>query len=224
MERAASLASVAPVTEEIALKLKKNMTEVALAANRANAQKSTGPGQPEAVKRNALKNGFRSKSLFFENEEEQKGYEEFAAGLWQDQQPQGILQEMLVDEMAISWWKFQLIDPLLLQQIRSRTEASAKIYDGFLLAKQAYLKGGFAPEMGLREVVDQGWQCDQLVMSAGGSESPGESADDEAKIQGGGRLQLQLRDTGDKLMRYANTWRRDFYRALAALVALRSGT
>ena len=76
----------------------------------------------------------------------------------------------------------------------------------------------------MREMVNQGWQCEQLVMSAGGSEPPAKSRYDDAKIKGSGRLQVQLSDSGDKLMRYANTWRRDFYRALVALAALRSGT
>lgn len=203
------------------------MSEAALAANRANAQKSSGPRQTQAVKFNALKSGFRSSSLVFESEDEQKTYQEFAAQLWEDQQPEGSLEEMLVSEMAVSWWKLQTIDGLLLKQVRSQTEMSQRIYDAFLEAKQQYDGNLIQWEAGLRDLGDSGWQCEQLVFSSGRSDqtdrnSEGPAADPEARTKDNGRLQLRFEDSSERLLRYANAWRRDFYRALGALVALRS--
>ena len=52
------------------MKTKKTMTEKVIAANRANAQKTTGPQNTSAVSQNALKHGLLAKHVLFRNEEE----------------------------------------------------------------------------------------------------------------------------------------------------------
>jgi hypothetical protein len=47
--------------------VKKTMADKALAANKANAQKSTGPRDSAAFSRNAIKDGLSSSQLHFGN-------------------------------------------------------------------------------------------------------------------------------------------------------------
>ena len=205
------------------LKRKKTMTAAAVAANRANAQKSTGPRRTEAVKLNAVKLGFASKSLFFENEEEKKTYEELLAALQKEWQPGSLQEGLLIQDMASSWWKLQLIDPLLVKQMRTREEASRRIFDTYLQEKRRRTDDLIVPEAELRSVLEGGWQCEQLLLTAGGETKQNSEADEDDGGKGTGRLQVRLADSSPTLMRYAAMYRRDFYRALGALKDLLSG-
>ena len=205
---------------------KKTMTPAALEANRQNARKSTGPRDPAAVKFNSVKNGFTSKSLFFEDEKERKLYEEFSSSLRQNLQPRDFLQEMLVEDAAVSWWKLRLIDGLLVEQIRSRAGVSMEVYNSYLEARRRY-EGPTGAPAGLQQMVGSGWECQQVVLSTGGSEQRKESTEgplmtEDGKKKGNGSMQVRFASSEERLLRYANAWRRDFYRALGALLAIQS--
>ena len=91
----------------------KTLSEKQLAANRNNALKSTGPKTPggrAASKMNALKNGIFSREVlvrglnFKENTRELHGlYERF----WQEYQPVGPAEEMLVDQIVTAYWRWR---------------------------------------------------------------------------------------------------------------------
>jgi len=84
-----------------------------LAANRANAQKSTGPKTPEGravSKMNALKHGISSRAMLMhglkinENSQELDSlYERF----WQEFEPVGPVEEMLVDQIVTAHWRLR---------------------------------------------------------------------------------------------------------------------
>ena len=77
-----------------------------IAANKLNAQKSTGP-QTEpgkaASSRNRLSHGFCSKSLFIPGEKPED-FEALQADLTAEHQPANLTEQILVDQMAMSYW------------------------------------------------------------------------------------------------------------------------
>ncbi len=83
-------------------------SENQIAANRRNAQKSTGPRTPDGkaiVSQNALKHGLRSKSFLLGFEDEKKEYPPLHASLREEWQPVGAAEELLVERMAIAHFK-----------------------------------------------------------------------------------------------------------------------
>ena len=93
--------------------MKKNTTPKQLAANRRNAQKSTGPRTPKgrAVSRmNALKHGILSKQVLVQGLVLQESGEELEAlhrRFWEDLQPVGVMEEMLVDQIVTAHWRLR---------------------------------------------------------------------------------------------------------------------
>ncbi len=82
-------------------------TQKQVAANKANAQKSTGPKTPAgkaAVAKNALRHGILSTSLFLEGEDP-ADFTALQDELQQSLQPVGCLEMMLVEKIAIAAWK-----------------------------------------------------------------------------------------------------------------------
>src|SRR5262245_26202909 len=77
------------------------------AANRRNAQRSTGPKSDEgknAVKWNALKHGLLAKATVLPQEARAE-YERLLAGLVEDYQPVGTLEAILVEDIAAICWR-----------------------------------------------------------------------------------------------------------------------
>jgi hypothetical protein len=91
------------------------VTKKQIAANRQNAQKSTGPTSPEGkakASKNALKYGFNAKDMilntpvFNENPAE---YEALLDSLYEELKPATALQEYLVRKIANSLWRSRRI-------------------------------------------------------------------------------------------------------------------
>ena len=77
--------------------------------NRANAQHSTGPATPTgklASSLNSLKHGLASGTLIIPGED-QAEFDELLKALLSDHQPASATEELLVLEMAQSWWLTQ---------------------------------------------------------------------------------------------------------------------
>ncbi len=81
-------------------------TEAQINANRANAQKSTGPRTPEGkatVAQNALKHGFWSQEVVI-NGEDAEEFALFRAGLLQELAPAGLMELILAERIvSLSW-------------------------------------------------------------------------------------------------------------------------
>src|SRR5271168_3289867 len=77
-----------------------------LAANRANAQHSTGPKTPEGKERskqNSYKHGFFARQALPTGEAGDKLWEEYGdlvAGIWEYYQPVGYMEELLTDKIV----------------------------------------------------------------------------------------------------------------------------
>jgi hypothetical protein len=84
-------------------------SEAQIAANRLNAQKSTGPSTPRGkamMRRNPLRHGLYAAAvvLFYESEAE---FEEFREALAVDFEPQGAEECALVEQIAILRWRLR---------------------------------------------------------------------------------------------------------------------
>jgi hypothetical protein len=89
------------------------MSERQLAANRRNALRSTGPRTlkgREVSKMNALKHGILSRQVLVSGQHYQEDREEFEAlhqRFTEDLQPEGPLEEMLVDQIVTAHWRLR---------------------------------------------------------------------------------------------------------------------
>jgi len=84
-----------------------------LEANRKNAQLSTGPKSPEgkaAARWNAMKHGLLAKEVVIRTGDGRESKTEFSAlltSLKEDLQPEGVLEEMLVEKIAVCYWRLR---------------------------------------------------------------------------------------------------------------------
>lgn len=108
---------------------KKRTSVARIQASKKNALKSTGPKTPKGksvVKWNALKHGLLSKEVVIqtgdgkENEAEFSG---FLAQLLVDLQPNGILEEMLVEKIAVCYWRLRRVLRCEVGEIRKHLDS-----------------------------------------------------------------------------------------------------
>ena len=84
-------------------------------ANRRNAARSTGPKTPQgkgAVKWNALKHGLLAKEVVIrtgDGKESRSDFQGLLESLIQDLQPKGVLEEMLVEKIAVCYWRLRRV-------------------------------------------------------------------------------------------------------------------
>ena len=84
-------------------------TEKQIAANRANAKKSTGPRTPEGKARsrmNATLHGLTARRPVLPNED-RRAFDRFARAMRQDLRPAGAVQALLVEEVIEAAWKMR---------------------------------------------------------------------------------------------------------------------
>jgi len=91
----------------------KKMSPEQIDANRRNAQKSTGPRTPEGravSKMNALKHGILSKQVLVRGVNMKESNRELTAlheRFWQELNPVGPVEEMLVDQIVTTHWRLR---------------------------------------------------------------------------------------------------------------------
>ena len=91
---------------------KRSISDRKLAANRLNAQRSTGPRTPqgkENSKRNSYKLGIFAQQLFQPTEQGRKDWEEYKdliSGIYSHYQPHGVMEERLVDKVVTETVRF----------------------------------------------------------------------------------------------------------------------
>ena len=94
-------------------------TEKQIAANRANALKSTGPRTPEGKaisSRNALRHGLLAKTVLLRAECED-GFNVFVAAFYAEYQPSTATEFALVDAMATARWRIMRMNKIEAVQI-----------------------------------------------------------------------------------------------------------
>ncbi len=95
--------------------MKKTMSMIQVEANRANARKSTGPKTAEGKansRRNALKRGILAREVVLHEETGGERASEFWAlhrGFWQHLEPEGPVEESLVERMVTAYWRLHRV-------------------------------------------------------------------------------------------------------------------
>ena len=93
--------------------VRKTVTQEKVAANRRNAQRSTGPRTPRGKRIssfNAIKSGLFAKQLVipeFDGQDAQTALDELLSNLRQDCQPVGVMENWLVEDIAGSIWRLR---------------------------------------------------------------------------------------------------------------------
>ncbi|MFQ5915475.1 MAG: hypothetical protein ACE5JS_20080 [Nitrospinota bacterium] len=99
-------------------------------ANRKNAQKSTGPKTVKgkaAVRYNALKHGILAKEVVIPNgegKERQEDFDALLADLCKDLQPEGAMEEMLVEKIGVCHWRLARVLRCEIGEIRTNLNAA----------------------------------------------------------------------------------------------------
>lgn len=104
-----------PTTQNDAAVTCRDVSERKRAANRRNAQKSTGPRTAAGKARsrwNAMKHGLLAKSAVIEGYEDRKEFDNMLHALISEFQPCGVIEEFLVERIAESYWNLGRIAKL----------------------------------------------------------------------------------------------------------------
>jgi hypothetical protein len=202
------------------MKIKKTVSEKVFAANRRNARKSTGPENVSAVRYNATKHGLLAKQLKFLNEDDAKEFKALRDDLEQDFAPQGAVQNMLLEEIAVTWWKLRIAVGWELEDIANRQEASRELLRRFIHNSQDEQLSSLASEDG-RPAAFSTWECRGAVLRAR-SKGYGEDSlsDEQESKDGGSEVELRLTSAMDTILRYQTSLKRDLYRAIQMLHTL----
>jgi len=201
-----------------------------LDANRENAKKSTGP-QTETGKEtsssNSIKHGLLADGLVFETDDDEEQFHAFIDQLIDDLMPDGALPSILVEEIAVCWWKLRSALRWEMAAARSRQESSRDVVQGlvaenlgnksqleFLENQKVALGGG-------------GWECTELLVRKGrSSESSNSTNISKRDVTAGEEVHVQveakLATSLETSMRYSAMIRRDLHRAIDQLKSLRA--
>jgi len=215
------------------MKHKKTVNDAVRAANRANAQSSTGPRTEKGkstTSRNALRHGILAKRVVFSTDEERVEYET----TWQRWNgyfhPIGALEEFFVEEVANTHWKLGITEGLETRELSQRQD----VCDGIGGLFNGELK---LPVSDWDLPVDRGWDCERIVVRAiaaddqensNTSHGPGVlqgqvintvRTSQNNHHQSGGHLEVQavLGSSLDTMTRYRSALKRDLYRAIETL-------
>src|SRR5438105_2047082 len=115
---------------------KRPISERRIQANRKNALRSTGPKTvrgKRTVALNAIKHGLLAREVVITSGDGEETLEEFHAfveRLWEDYEPAGVVEESLVQTIAICWWRKARVIRAENGEIRKRLDSVA--IDGVL--------------------------------------------------------------------------------------------
>jgi hypothetical protein len=212
------------------MNIHRTLTQKLLDANRENAQKSTGPKSEtgkKASSANSVKHGLLADGLVFEAEEQERQFAEFMDQLMGDIMPDGALQSMLVEEIAVCWWRLQTALRWEMEAVRARMDSSRDVVQGLVAedlshkSKLDFLKDQEAT-LGSR-----GWECTELLVRKGHTaESSSGSNIAKRDVKSGEQVCIQLEaklaTSLDTSRRYSTMIRKDLHRAIDQLERLRA--
>jgi hypothetical protein len=132
--------------------MKKTMSMVQVDANRANSHKSTGPKTAEGKansRRNALKRGILAREVVLREEtggERAREFHLLHRGFWQHLEPEGPVEEALVERMVTAYWRLHRV--LIAERgeiARRQSEAECRVGGlGTLMMLQGGMRGSAA--------------------------------------------------------------------------------
>ena len=226
----------------------KTVTDKVIAANRKNAQKSKGPKTAQGKSkssRNAIKHGLLSKALNFSSDLEKDDYERLLADLVREIRPQDSIESMLVEQIAINYWKLQRAQIWELAAIDARRKAARSVVD-LLSMESSSLDEEIKPPLfdeaeNAINRIDAGWECEEVNIEMHRSRDDSRdsllnavrSLNDTDRTQrdrtsggkaAGCRTSVKLSSSLNTVMRYEAMLKRDLYRAIDQLRRLRAKT
>jgi hypothetical protein len=204
------------------MKIKKSVTDKVITANRANAQKSTGPKNTAAVGANATKHGLLAKHMKFQNEDEQFEFNRLRDLFYEEYLPCGPTGVTLVEEAASSAWKMRIANGWEMQELENcsnAAEAFVRAVDKNYYDQPLPL---FRNADGSGSAAQRGWAYEELVIESGSRRSEQEYGsgftDRDCKDNAGEVcIRAKLGSGLDMVLRYQAAVKKDFYRAISAL-------
>lgn len=204
------------------MKVKKTTTEKVLAANRANAQKSTGPRRPDGLRLNALKHGFLTRNLIFNSDEEKQEFHDLVSDLAAEYPPAGPSESALVDELAVSSWQLGKLHGCAALELENRRKATQHILEQLGQSEHCENAPFFGDGYGAQSSRQLGWDCQELIVRTGSATSENDRVfDDKSTKRGNWHLEAKLQTSLEAISRYEATWERKFYRAFDRLRQIR---
>ena len=207
--------------EDNEMKTKKTVSTKVIEANRENAKRSTGPRGKLgklAVRNNAVRHSLLTSRLIFKNEEEHADFNTMVDDLYEEFKPEGVVERMLVEEIATCWWKLRTAAQWGLQDFRSRRKASLAFLNSFIESSDDIGDAISEQHTKLRSAAKSGWECREVLITVGGNKFAEESKfSGETETRAKTQLQARLGSSGETLLRYETAWRRDLYRAIETL-------
>ena len=144
------------------MKHKKTVTGAVLAANRANAQSSTGPRTERGksnTRHNALKHGILAKKVALETDEERAEFEDLFESCKVEFGPEGLLETFLVEEIATLFWKLQRALGLETQELSGLYDVRHQVDTVFHGDLKLPISEWDIP-------IDSSWYCERIVVRA----------------------------------------------------------
>jgi hypothetical protein len=202
--------------------MQKTVTPAVIAANRENAKKSTGPKTEagrKAVRNNAMKNGLLTKTVVFKDEEDRKRFEALYAEFEADLAPEGSLENMIVADIVVSWWKLQTVYGLQIQELDARQGRAAEILNTFASNARAMDSYFLEKPKALSTSASASWECRELSLRNLTSNAKEEKNQYTGNLEGEGNItfEAKLGSAADSLIRYENLWKKNLYRAITSL-------
>jgi hypothetical protein len=217
---------------------KKNVTDAVRAANKANAQSSTGPTTERGKshsRKNALRHRILARKVLLDSHEQRVEFRELRQLCKTELRPKGLIEKFIVEEIAIVFWKLGIIEGLEVQELLRRQKLSDGLgSDGLDRIFHNSLK---LPISASDLPLDRGWDCDRMVVRAvAGKDRCGSYATSGPAVVGGQMLnafktsqnndhqtvdhleiEAVMGSALETLTRYQTKLKRDLYRAIETL-------
>jgi len=144
------------------MKHTKNVTDAVRAANRANAQSSTGPRTKQGKSNssnNAVRHGILARKVEFDTDEQRAEFLELRQHCKTELHPRGLVEKFIVEEIASLLWKLGIAEFLEARELLRRQELSDDV--GSIFRKDLEL-----PISGYDLPLERGWDCERMVVRA----------------------------------------------------------
>ena len=142
---------------------KKNVTDAVRAANKGNAQSSTGPKTKEGKSHsshNALKHGILTRKVVLDNHKQREEFRELLQRCKTELRPKGVIEKFIVEEIATLFWKLGIVEFLEARELLRRQELSddvTRLFDNKTLE---------LPISDYNLSLDRPWECERMVVRA----------------------------------------------------------
>jgi hypothetical protein len=177
------------------------------------------------VNQNARKHGLLAKQLRFLSAEQEEDFVRLLKEFEQEYQPSGATESALVEEAAVCLWKLGLLEGWAMEEFANRRSAAQAIVRTVAEKCDNKQLPFFKQGDGSPSPAQLGWDCEELVIRSGTSNVEDEDEDplgmSDKATSGHVLIAAKLKSSIDTIARYQAAFKRDFYRAIAALRDLR---